>query len=421
LTITGFSLLSQTTTNSPYSKYGIGVIRPSGFSQNFSMGGVGIGLQSNRNISLINPASYAAIVVTTFDLGYTNNALWLTDGSESQYQNNPYIDHLAFAFPIFKKVWGMSFGMLPFSNTGYTYDEVVNDPIAGDYSTYNEGYGAVNKAYFGNGFALKLDSTSSISVGVNGYYMFGAMTYDKKIIFGDIPNSYNIWNIKDVAVSDFGADFGLLYQKSFTNVKEEKYSMTLGVTYALAADLNTKRTELLRTFIGNKEYGTVKDTIAFVDEVNDVIQLPSEIGVGVSLKKDQKWLFAVDYKSSNWSSISSDDPLYVFKANYSLAAGIQFIPKHDGNSYFKRMAYRIGSRYNTSYLLINDIDWSEYGITFGIGLPIRSAESSFPRLNLGVEYGNRGTTDGGLLKEKFINFNLGITINAVWFRKRKYD
>jgi hypothetical protein len=419
--IIGVTAFSQATTNSPYSKYGIGIIRPGGFSQNFEMGGVGIGLRSEKNIGLLNPASYSALQGTTFDIGFTNNALWLEDGTESQYQNNQYIDHVAFAFPMVKNVWGMSFGVLPYSNVGYTYDRVVNDSVAGDVSIYNEGDGALNKVYLGNALALKLDSSSLISFGANAYFLFGAMNHDKKVIYGDLANSFNLWKVKEISVSDFGFDFGLQYQKSFTNTNDEKYKLTIGATYGLSANLDAKRTEILRTFTGNIEFGTIKDTVSFIDNVDDVIQLPSELGFGISFEKQKKWLFAVDYKTTSWSSIVSDDPLYNFKSNYSLAAGIQFIPKYDANNFLKRVAYRIGSRYSTSYISINDIDWSEYGITFGIGLPIRRAENSFPRLNLGIEYGNRGTTEGGLLKEKYLNFNLGVTINAVWFQKRKYD
>ena len=421
LLFTEVTAFSQATTNSPYSKYGIGVIRTSGFSQNFTMGGIGIGLRSDRDIGLQNPASYSGIVVTTFDLGYTNNALWLSDGTESQYQNNPYIDHVAFAFPLIKKVWGMSFGFLPYSNIGYDYSEIINDSIAGSVSNYSQGEGAINKAYFGNGFALKIDSTSTISAGVNAYFLFGSMSHDQKIIYGDLPNGLNLWNAKDVSMADFGTDFGLQYQKNFTKSNDEKYKLTIGVTYGLAADLAAKRTELLRTFTGTIDFGTIKDTASFIDDVEDIIQLPSELGFGISLEKQNKWLIGVDYKTANWGAILSNDPLYSYQSNYFIAVGVQVIPKHDGNNYFKIIAYRIGSRYNTSYLVINNTNWSEYGITFGMGLPLRKAEESYPRLNLGVEYGNRGTTDGGLIKEKFINFNLGITINSVWFQKRKYD
>jgi len=419
--VTSAAAFAQSTTNSPYSRYGIGVIRPQSFSQNFGMGGVGIGLRSNRNINLLNPASYSSIGVTTFDLGFTNNSLWLEDGAESQYQSNPYIDHIAFAFPMIKNVWGMSFGFLPYSNIGYDYDEVINDSIAGNISFYSEGEGAINKAYFGNGFSINIDSTSFIAFGANANFLFGSLKHDQKIIYGDIPGAFNVWKVKELAVADFGFDFGLQYQKKFTNAKGEKHKLTIGATYNLASNLNATRTDITRSFTGSVDFGTIKDTSEFIDGVDDVVQLPSELGFGISLEKDNKWLLGVDYKMANWGSIVSNDALYSYKSNYSIAAGIQVIPKYDGHNYIQRMAYRIGTRFSNSYIAVNGVDWSEYGITFGIGMPVRKSGSNYPRLNLGFEYGNRGTTDSGLIKERFFNFNIGVTINAVWFGKRKYN
>ncbi|MFB0924020.1 MAG: hypothetical protein QMB65_01850, partial [Vicingaceae bacterium] len=135
LLIVNTDVFSQSTTNSPYSKYGVGLLRKQTFTRSFGMGGAGIGLRSDRDIGLINPASYSALRSVTFDVGYTNSALTLDDGAQTQYQNNSYIDHLAIAFPVVKNVWGASFGILPFSNVGYSYDEVVDDPVAGDVSS----------------------------------------------------------------------------------------------------------------------------------------------------------------------------------------------------------------------------------------------------------------------------------------------
>ncbi len=421
LLIVNGEVFSQATTNSPYSKYGIGLLREQTFARSFGMGGVGIGLRSDRDIGLVNPASYSALTAVTFDVGYTNSALTLDDGAETQYQNNSYIDHIAIAFPAIRNVWGASFGVLPYSNVGYKYDEVINDPIGGNVSFYNEGDGAVNKAYFGNAFTLKLDSTLHLSAGVNGFFLFGSMHQDQKAIFGDVAGAFNTWKVTDVAVSDFGADFGLQYDKTFTNSKEQEFKLILGVTYGLASEVSAKRTEIVRSFKGNIDFGTIKDTVEFVDEADDIIELPSELGFGFSLEKNRRWLIAVDYKASNWGAIQSNDVLYTYKSNYSLAIGTEIIPKYDGSNYLQRIAYRVGARHSNSYLAINDIDWVESGITFGIGLPVRRSENSYPRLNFGFEYGTNGTTDGGLIKEKFFNMNVGVTINAKWFRKRKYD
>ncbi len=421
LLIINATAFSQATTNSPYSKYGLGVLRPQTFGTNFAMGGIAIGLRSERNIGLLNPASYTALGVTTFDVGVVSNSLWLDDGTQSQYQSNPYISHLAFGFPVIKNTWGMSFGVLPYSAVGYQYDEVISDPIAGDISFYNEGTGAINKVYFGNGFAVNIDTTSNVSFGFNGYFLFGALNFDQKAIYGNVANGLNIWKIKDISVADFGADVGIQYQKTFTNSDGEKTSIVIGATHGLAANLNGNRTELTRTFTGDIDFGTIKDTVTFIDDVENISKIPVETGLGFSIEKKRKWLVGLDYKVANWGRIVSDDPLYSFVTNFKVAAGGQIIPKYDGRNYFQRMAYRAGFNYSSSYLSINGTDWTEYGITFGIGLPIRRTESTYPKLNLGVEYGSRGTTDAGLIKENFLNFNVGITVNAIWFQKRKYD
>ena len=415
---------AQSTTNSPYSKYGVGILRESTFTRSFGMGGVGIGLRSHKDIGLINPASYSALDVVTFDVGYTNNSLTLDDGTETQFQNNSYIDHLAIGLPIVKGIWGASFGVLPFSSIGYSYDEVFVDPVAGNVSFYNEGDGAVNKAYLGNAFAIKLDSTSTVSLGVNTYFLFGYIKHNQKAVFGDVQNGYNIWNKEEYSIADFGADLGFQYQKSFYNSKAEKFNFVLGITYGLSSDINAEKDTYTGSFSGTDPTilsNEVKDTLRFVENAEEIIQLPSELGFGVSFGKDRHWTIAMDYKKSNWGEITTSDDLYTFQSNYQLGLGAELVPKYNSSNYFQRVAYRVGLRHSSSYLIINNVDWVESGITFGIGLPVRRSENSFPRLNFGFEYGTNGTTEGGLIKEKFFNMNVGVTINATWFRKRKYD
>ena len=60
----------------------------------------------------------------------------------------------------------------------------------------------------------------------------------------------------------------------------------------------------------------------------------------------------------------------------------------------------------------------EFGISFGIGLP---AGRLFTNANLGVEYGQRGTTNAGLIQEDFFNVMIGLSLNDKWFIKRKFD
>jgi len=415
LTFVG-SILAQSTTNSPYSRYGIGVLRPETFSKNFALGGTGIGLRSYKDVNFLNPASYSGITITTFEAGFVNNALYLEDGSESQFQNNPYINHIAFAFPAIKNIWGFGFGILPYANTGYEYTESINDDSAGNVSFLNEGEGSINKVFWGNGVQFKVDKSSEISLGITGYFLFGSSTLNQNALFNNIPNALNIEEIRDIVVSDFGADFGIQYEKRVTGTRK----FIFGATYDLATSLKTENSRILRTFVGNREVGSIRDTLESTTS-DGAISLPSEFGFGVSYKEDNKWLIALDYKIANWGDIISNDPIFNFNTTHSVAIGGEYTPNYKSNNFFKRLSYRLGARRSNAYITVNETEWNEHGITFGLGIPIEKSGSSFPRIHLGVEYGSRGTTDNGLIKESFTNFNFGITINALWFQKRKYN
>jgi hypothetical protein len=82
------------------------------------------------------------------------------------------------------------------------------------------------------------------------------------------------------------------------------------------------------------------------------------------------------------------------------------------------MTYRVGARYNNSYLNLYDTQISEYGISFGVGFPMKKSKTG---IDLSVEIGRRGTTKNNLIQENFINFSLGVSIQEIWFYKRQYQ
>jgi len=411
---------AQNTTNSPYSKYGVGVLRAQGFTQSLSMGGIGLGLRSNKDINILNPAAHSALTITVFETGVTNNALTLSDGVQSQFKNNTYIDHLSFGMPVIMNKWGMGFGLLPYSAVGYEYESVVTDPVAGDVTYREYGEGGINKAYFVNAVQFRLDSLSLISFGVNGLFYFGNQGYYEEVIFGGLANAYNTRAFQQTSVADFGIDLGTQYQKTFKNTKDENYKLIIAATYSIATDLKSRYSETVYSYNSlNNEY---VDTVSFIRNARNITQLPSQLGVGISFEKNRKWIVGVDYHSSSWGEIAANSSLFKYSSNYSLAAGMEFVPKYDAfNHYFKRVSYRFGARYNTSYILINNQDLTEYGITFGVGLPIKRQETAIPRLNFGAEYGKRGQMKNGLIQETFFNFSVGLIINDRWFIKRRYD
>jgi hypothetical protein len=96
-----------------------------------------------------------------------------------------------------------------------------------------------------------------------------------------------------------------------------------------------------------------------------------------------------------------------------------FIPNYNSiSSYWHRVVYRAGARYEENGINVSGEDINEFGISFGVGLPVGRFYSN---LNLGFEIGSRGTTNNGLVKENFFNTFISLSLNDKWFEKRYID
>jgi hypothetical protein len=80
--------------------------------------------------------------------------------------------------------------------------------------------------------------------------------------------------------------------------------------------------------------------------------------------------------------------------------------------------YRAGFRTENTGLVVNGESIREFGISFGAGLPLGFDYSD---VNLGFEYGQRGTTNKNLIKEDFFSFSISLSLNDRWFKRRKYN
>ena len=82
------------------------------------------------------------------------------------------------------------------------------------------------------------------------------------------------------------------------------------------------------------------------------------------------------------------------------------------------MVYRAGVRFEKTGLKINNETINEFGISFGVGIPVGRV---FSNANLGFEVGQRGTTKQNLIQENFIKFQISLSLNDRWFEKRKFN
>ncbi|MEC8133469.1 MAG: hypothetical protein VX046_01320, partial [Bacteroidota bacterium] len=69
-------------------------------------------------------------------------------------------------------------------------------------------------------------------------------------------------------------------------------------------------------------------------------------------------------------------------------------------------------------LVINNESIEEFGISFGVGVPVGRL---FSNANVGFEWGQRGTSAANLVNESFYCINISLSLNDRWFEKRKFN
>jgi hypothetical protein len=84
----------------------------------------------------------------------------------------------------------------------------------------------------------------------------------------------------------------------------------------------------------------------------------------------------------------------------------------------ERVTYRAGFRYENTGLVINNQSVKDYSINAGFGLPIGRSLSN---LNVGFEYGTKGTTGSNLVQENYFGIYIGLSVNDLWFKRTKYE
>jgi hypothetical protein len=57
-------------------------------------------------------------------------------------------------------------------------------------------------------------------------------------------------------------------------------------------------------------------------------------------------------------------------------------------------------------------------LSVGLGFPFKR---SYSAIDVHLVVGKRGTTDGGLLKENYIKVGMSMSLQDIWFIKRKFD
>jgi len=409
---------AQVNNTSPYSYFGIGDTNQQNTVASASMGGINIANYYNNELNFSNPATLSALQLTTFSVAGGTRFLKIDDGILNQTNSFTALTSLGFGVPVGKK-GGLMVGLQPNSSVGYSIIEELKE--GGDEvveSNLFKGNGGTNRFFGSFGYEVY----KNLSLGIEGEYLFG-----------NIDN--NIYNArKDVAYSTryhsvSNLEGGSLKLASHYHHKYKDIDIALGLSLKLKNSVKAISEKHLYSYIIGKNGEIPIDTIMSNVDLKGGIDRPNVLATGVSFGKKNKWNFGVEYETQE--AISYDQTVfnnnkiqYVSKSSYRV--GGFYIPKINSiTNYWQRVTYRAGMRFENTGIAVRTTSGSgdftpidDFGISFGLGLPIGKQLS---QVNLGFEYGKRGSITNGLIKENYFNLRLSLNLTDKWFRKHKIN
>ncbi len=414
------SLYAQNGTTSPYSYFGIGEARTLGTVENQMMGGIAV-YGDSIHLNLRNPAAYGKLGVpfnedfgtTVYTAGISHKELRLESFTEQESSQVTNLDYLSLGFTL-RKGLGIGFGLMPYTSVGYNLvSESTNDSGSAVINRFT-GAGGLNRVYLSIGYEVFED----FNIGVTGNFNFGNLESQRVQSVEDVQ-----FGTKDLRTSKVnGTDFN--YSLLYTPAIKDKYTLFASARINTQANLTSKNTRALGSFLisENQDIETIDVDLDAQGLRNTELKVPTTTSIGLGFGEDMKWFIGAEYSFQGLGSFSNDflsaDNL-VYEDASSYALGGYWVPNRSSfQSYLKRVTYRAGMRLDNTGMLVNDKEISNFGITFGVGLPLGRTYSN---LNVGFEVGRRGTTSADLIEENYFKINLGLSFNDLWFLKRKIN
>lgn len=432
LTITTVIFAQQVGSNSPYGRYGFGVLSNPSLGASEAMGGISYGLRRSQQVNPGNPASYSELDSLTFifDLGVSGQLSRLSDGVNSRDFYNGNLDYIALQFPLLRNM-GASVGLLPYSKVGYNFGGRRSLSDIQYLETYR-GTGGLSQVYLGAAW----EPVKNISIGANVSYLFGNFSHSRvstpvtsNALITEGLNSYTIRELK--------YDFGLQYTYPIDRTR----SVTLGAVYSpqinSKADVNTS----VLNYTSDPYQSPGQNPIQVISSDTlrgESFQLPQTFGAGISYQTD-KFLVGVDGTYQLWKNSAysgqldglSDDNRY--NDLYRINAGVEYVIDPYSQNFFNRIRFRGGVSYSNSYINVSVSNpessqslgmgsFNEYGINFGIGLPFHDLRTGhLSLLNIGFGYTRQHPDNQFMIGQDMFKISVNMNVNELWFFKRQFN
>ncbi|OJW79375.1 MAG: hypothetical protein BGO69_19480 [Bacteroidetes bacterium 46-16] len=394
--------------NEPYSRYGIGELVNGNNTVIKGMGNISSAFSSPYQVNTDNPASYAGLLLTTYEGGMQGSLSTVTANQVSSRTGMATLSYLTIGFPLGKHA-GMALGLRPQSHVYYHLNDTVGTPGIGQTINTYYGDGALNYAFAG--FAGKV---KGFSLGVNFGYSFG--TIRNTSVFSNIDTTHAV----NTDISQFTRVGGIYWKAGlqYEHKLDTNLSFRIGGTFTLSQDLRAFRDQYWLTYF-NLGGSLQEDTAYTLTGTKGTLKLPMSYSIGAQLMNGDKWSAGLDFSAVQWSQFRNFGMVDSVTNSYRMGLGGAYTPNPLSiHNYLQRITYRLGAYYGKDHVYIKGTDINYYALTFGFSLPFKRYSD---RIHTAFEIGKRGTEANGLVKENFFKMSLGISLNDKWFIKRRYD
>ena len=387
---------------SNYSALGIGDLRTTVGGTYDAMGGTAIAMPTPYGINVVNPALVGLATTTRLQGGYRFNQHVINNpDGRTLAQNNGEIDGLVAMFSVDTAYgFGITFGVLPFSNVAYAVQRNLESVIDTDTITgRSEQTGSGGSSMLHLGSSVKLFDRLHFGIAVNG--LFGVMTYEDNVYANGPFNTVQSSQSYDLRGWMFKSGF-MVKVTDWLNIGG--YAMT-GPDAAVF---------ITRRAAGVQVTGVYYDSTQIEETTTG---MPLIYGVGLSTPINNGYLGAdVEFRDFEALTVNvRDDAGYTTGLRASLG---YTQPGQRTGSYWKKVGFHTGLSMQQLYTTFRGQNLWEFFGSGGISLPL----GGNAMVDAGMQLGYRGITDSqGALNEFVGRLTVSVSIGETWFQPFQRD
>lgn len=413
---------------SPYSRIGLGSFQSSEVLSSQSLGGLSAIYHDRNNLNPMNPASFAFLGATSFDIGISAKNYTIKSKTDQVNNWSGALDNINLGISLVndynrelegrKSDWrfGMGLGLSPYTKVGYDVE-----------STTTKDDLTVNYKFTGEGGSYQINWSNAakyknLAFGANLGFLLGKVSETQYNQFSDtIFHYYNNEYITDYSYKGTNLKLGVIWDYYFKdNTKDNGKRgdfLTIGGYIQPGFDLKTTVNEQINR-ISNVYYS--KDSIFYADEALYTSKHPMLYALGLGYSFEGLYRVGLNYEGANWSDFNRGFRQDKMGTANKISLGYEKLPNLKAyDSYWKKMAFRAGAFYSKDPRYVNDEQIRRFGITIGGGFPVIIPRQDISFINLGLEIGKDGVSSD--LDQTYVKISMSFSLtDKSWFFKQKY-